>query len=176
MVAALAALGAIPVALQPPQIREAALTGQIDGAVMAWDVVAYTQTAELLPFHTDTKLYVSPLYFGMNRARYDTLPANVRDAVDAASGEALVSKFPGGGGTRGNDPGGTWPIPQARPSRICHRANWTDGAMQRRRRSQRTWTHWRKTVWTALTPCTGRHKPKWMKSFLVLFFKKRAAS
>jgi TRAP-type C4-dicarboxylate transport system substrate-binding protein len=68
--------------------------GIVDGAVMAWDVVAYTQTATMLPFHTDTRLYVSPLYFVMNRVRYDALPEPLRAAIDAVSGDALVRQFP----------------------------------------------------------------------------------
>ena len=91
---ALAALGAIPVALHPPQIHAAVASGQVDGAVMAWDVVAYTRTADLLPFHTDTRLYVSPLYFVMNQARYAGLSTAARAAVDQASGAALVRRFP----------------------------------------------------------------------------------
>jgi TRAP-type C4-dicarboxylate transport system substrate-binding protein len=95
MTAALTALGAVPIPLLPPQIHDAVRTGLVDGAVMAWDVVAYTRTAAMLPFHTDTRLYVSPLYFVMNRARYDGLAAPLRSAIDAVSGDALVRQFPG---------------------------------------------------------------------------------
>ena len=66
MEAALRLLGVEPVPLTPPNIRAAAEAGRIDGAVMAWDVLAYTGTAEIFRHHTDTKLYVSPLYFVMN--------------------------------------------------------------------------------------------------------------
>ena len=92
---ALAALGAVPVPLLPPQINQAVRDGSIDGAVMAWDVLAYTQTHDALRYHVDTKLYVSPLYFVMNSARYDALPAPARAAVDAVSGDALVTQFGG---------------------------------------------------------------------------------
>ena len=89
----LAALGAIPVPLLPPQINQAVRDGAIDGAVMAWDVLAYTQTADVLRYHVDSKLYVSPLYFVMNDARYRALPGPARAAVDAVSGDNLVRNF-----------------------------------------------------------------------------------
>lgn len=89
----LASLGAKPVFLLPPQINQAFRDGLLDGAVMAWDVLAYTETAGILRYHVDTKLYVSPLYFVMNGARYAQLPPAARAAVDAVSGDALVAQF-----------------------------------------------------------------------------------
>lgn len=93
MEAALRCLGAVPVPLTPPNIRAAAEAGEIDGAVMAWDVVAYTRTDEIFRFHTDTKLYASPLYFVMNRARWLALPEAAQRAVAEVSGPALVERF-----------------------------------------------------------------------------------
>jgi TRAP-type C4-dicarboxylate transport system substrate-binding protein len=85
--------GAIPVPLTPPNIHAAAIAGEIDGAVMAWDVVAYTQTGSIFCYHTDTKLYASPLYFVMNRKRWSSLPGHLRQAIDHVSGSALVKQF-----------------------------------------------------------------------------------
>lgn len=93
MEATLRRLGAIPVPLTPPNIRAAAQAGEIDGALMAWDVIVYTQTDAIFRFHTDTKLYASPLYFVMNRARWLGLPKPVRAAIDRVSGPALVERF-----------------------------------------------------------------------------------
>jgi TRAP-type C4-dicarboxylate transport system substrate-binding protein len=95
MEAVLRQLGAIPVPLTPPNIHAAAKAGEIDGAVMAWDVIAYTRTDTIFRFHTDTKLYASPLYFVMNRARWLSLPEPVRQAIDAVSGRALIDRFGG---------------------------------------------------------------------------------
>lgn len=88
-------LGAIPVPLAPPAIHRAATAGEIDGAVMAWDVLAYTRTDAIFRHHTDTKLYASPLYFVMNRARWLALPEPLRQAVDRVSGAALIERFGG---------------------------------------------------------------------------------
>lgn len=94
MQAALRLLGAEPVPLTPPNIRAAADEGQIDGAVMAWDVLAYTGTANVFRYHTDTKLYVSPLYFVMNGSFWRSLDRAAQDAVRSCSGAALASRLP----------------------------------------------------------------------------------
>jgi len=93
--AALARLGAEPVVLTPSEIRAAADGGVLDGAAMAWDVVDYTGTGTAFPHHLDTALYVSPLYFVMNRTRYENLPAAAREAIDAVSGPALAERLGG---------------------------------------------------------------------------------
>ncbi|PTM40074.1 TRAP transporter substrate-binding protein DctP [Bosea sp. 124] len=94
MEAALRLLGAEPVPLTPPYIRAAAEEGRIDGAVMAWDVLAYTGTAPIFRHHTDTKLYVSPLYFVMNGESWDGLDPQAQAAIERCSGAALAGRFP----------------------------------------------------------------------------------
>lgn len=89
----LAELGAVPIELAPRQISEALRAGFIDGAAMAWDVLAYSETADVLRYHLDTKLYVSPLYFVMNEARYRGLNHTQREAIDAVSGDRLQARF-----------------------------------------------------------------------------------
>ena len=93
MEAVLTRLGAVPVPLNPPQIYAAATQQEIDGAVMAWDVLAYTRTDASFRYHTDTALYVSPLYFVMNGARWSSLPAPTQQAIDAVSGPALIRRL-----------------------------------------------------------------------------------
>lgn len=92
--AALACLGAVPVQVPPPAIRAAVDAGALDGAVMAWDVLAYSNTADTFRHHLDTKLFFAPLYFVMNGARYRALDDAARAAIDSVSGDALVEKFP----------------------------------------------------------------------------------
>lgn len=94
MEAALRLFGAEPVALTPPRIRAAAEERRIDGAVMAWDVLAYTGTAEVFRHHTDTKLYVSPLCFVMNEASWQSLDVRAQAALETCSGAALARRFP----------------------------------------------------------------------------------
>ena len=89
----LAELGARPVVLPPLQIHAAAVADRLDGAAMAWDVVLHSDTAAIFRYHLDVPLYVSPLYFVMNRARYDGLDPALRGAIDAASGAGLAERF-----------------------------------------------------------------------------------
>jgi TRAP-type C4-dicarboxylate transport system substrate-binding protein len=93
--AMVARLGAVPVPLAPPDINAALRAGAIDGAAMPWDVVLYTGSDQYLRWHLDDRLYVSPLYFVMNRNRYDGLASDLRQAIDDVSGDALVGRFGG---------------------------------------------------------------------------------
>jgi len=102
---ALTELGANPAVLAPRDIRAAAEAGELDGAAMAWDVLDYSGTAGIFVHHLDVPLYVSPLYFVMNRARYENLDGPQREAIDAASGLALAARF------------GGWWVAWSRPAR-----------------------------------------------------------
>jgi TRAP-type C4-dicarboxylate transport system substrate-binding protein len=46
-----------------------------------------------MKFHTDTQFYTSAFFIVMNRGRYDSLPAEVRGAIDGICCEAWVAKF-----------------------------------------------------------------------------------
>lgn len=88
-----ARLGGIPVPLPPPDINAALRDGAIDAAAMPWDVMLYTGSDAFLRYHLDDRLYVLPLYFVMNRTRYDGLPPELRQAIDDVSGDTLANRF-----------------------------------------------------------------------------------
>ncbi|UHD46422.1 hypothetical protein LUX29_04165 [Aureimonas altamirensis] len=90
---ALAALGAEPVHLLPPAIGEAARSGAIDGAVMAWDVLAYSRTDEIFRHHYSDIFYLSPLYFVMNANAFARLTPDQRSALEAQSGTGLAARL-----------------------------------------------------------------------------------
>ncbi|WP_118135451.1 C4-dicarboxylate ABC transporter [Oceanicella sp. SM1341] len=92
---AVAALGAEPVLLLPPAIGPAARAGEIDGAVMAWDVLAYTGTDTVFRHHHPEVFYVSPLYLVMNAASRARLGPEERAAIDRHSGADLAPRFGG---------------------------------------------------------------------------------
>jgi len=92
---AMAAIGAEPVHLLPPAIRGAAETGDIDGAIMAWDVLAYTQTQNIFRYHYTDVFYVSPLYLVMNPESRARLTDEERRVLDQYSGADLVKRFGG---------------------------------------------------------------------------------
>ena len=86
-------LGASPVGLPPSAIYENLQQGNIDGLVATWDLVDFTKSNELLNYHTDADSYTAGFFFVMNRKKYNSLPKNVRQAIDEISGDALVAKF-----------------------------------------------------------------------------------
>lgn len=86
-------VGAEPVHLLPPAIHEAARRGEIDGAIMAWDVLAYTQTQQFFRHHYLDVFYVSPLYLVMNDETYASLTDEERRALDGNAGADLAGRF-----------------------------------------------------------------------------------
>ncbi len=90
--AALEFVGATPVLLQVNDVMPAVKEGRIDGIVTNWGNPLQGFN-DHMKFHTDTQFYTSAFFILMNRAKYDSLPDDVRAAVDALSGDGLVAKF-----------------------------------------------------------------------------------
>lgn len=90
--AALDQLGAIPAVLQVNDVMPAVKENKIDGVVTNWGnpLVGFN---DHMKFHTDTQFYTSAFFIVMNPAKYESLPADIRAAVDALSGDAWVAKF-----------------------------------------------------------------------------------
>jgi TRAP-type C4-dicarboxylate transport system substrate-binding protein len=87
----IASVGATPVGMPVPQVPEAISKGVIDGAVVPWEVVPAIKLQELVKFHSETDpsrpaLYTSVFIFAMNKAKYDSLPADLKKVIDANSG------------------------------------------------------------------------------------------
>lgn len=91
----LAGLGAVPVGMPPTQIYENMARGVLDGAASTWDAAASFRLDEVSKFHVDLRFYTAAFWFGINRRRYESLPADVRAAIDAASGDALLPQVQG---------------------------------------------------------------------------------
>ena len=94
----LAALGATPVAMPVPQVGEALAKGVIDGAVIPWEVVPSVKVQELTKFHTETDasapaFYTSAFIFAMNKAKYASLPPDLKKVIDANSGVELSGQI-----------------------------------------------------------------------------------
>lgn len=96
----LAALGATPVAMPVPAVGEALAKGVIDGALVPYEVVPSVKIQEMVKFHSETDpdepaIYTSTFMFVMNKARYDSLPADLRKVIDANSGADLSARIGG---------------------------------------------------------------------------------
>ena len=66
----------------------------IDGAVVPYEVVPSVKIQELVKFHSETDpsepaFYTSTFIFAMNKAKYESLPADLKKVIDNNSGQAL---------------------------------------------------------------------------------------
>ncbi len=89
----LAALGATPVGMPLPQIPDALSKGTINGCVIPWEVVPSVKVNELTKFHAEFdpaggSLYTTTFVMCMNKAKYDSLPPDLKKVIDANSGMA----------------------------------------------------------------------------------------
>jgi TRAP-type C4-dicarboxylate transport system substrate-binding protein len=85
------ALGAAPVPMPLPQAAEAMSKGVIDGALIPWEVVPSMKFEEITKFHTESpagspQMLNTVFLFGMNQAKYDSLPPELKKVIDANSG------------------------------------------------------------------------------------------
>lgn len=90
----LAALGATPLGMPVPQVAESLSRGVIDGALLPYEVVPALKVQEVTRFASETDaaypaLYTSVFMIAMNKARYESLPADLKKVIDANSGAAL---------------------------------------------------------------------------------------
>jgi len=87
-------LGATPVGMPLPAIPEALSKGVIDGTVIPWEVTPAIKLSELVGTHTEfggkEALYTATIIMVMNKAKYDSLPDDIRAAIDAESGQKLA--------------------------------------------------------------------------------------
>ena len=92
---ALKALGAIGIPLPIPQLSESLAQRVLDGCVIPWEVVPAVKVHELLKFHTEIPgsptLYTTTFILAMNKAKYESIPADLKKILDAHSGQPLAA-------------------------------------------------------------------------------------
>ena len=89
----IAALGATPVQMPLPQVPESLAKGVVDGAAVPWEGTPSIKLAEIAKYHLDVpagapRISNTIFLFGMNQAKYDALPADLKKVIDANSGLA----------------------------------------------------------------------------------------
>jgi TRAP-type C4-dicarboxylate transport system substrate-binding protein len=88
-------LGGAPVGMPVPQVPEALANRVIDGTVLPWEVTASLKIAELTRTHTgfsgNRGLYTTGFVFAMNKARYESLPADLRAVLDRNTGLPMAA-------------------------------------------------------------------------------------
>ena len=91
---ALSLLGASPVGMPVPEIPQALAKGVIDGAVVPYEIVPALRLHELVDHATEIKddrghgLYTAVFILGMNKAKYESLDADLKAVIDEQSGIA----------------------------------------------------------------------------------------
>ena len=84
-----AALGAAPVTMTPPDVFQSISSGLIDGTAIQWTAVLTFKLNEVARNHFVMPLESDPGMLFMNKASYDRLPPAAKAALDRYSGEAL---------------------------------------------------------------------------------------
>ncbi len=107
----LAMLGATPVGMPVPAVPEALSKGVIDGAVIPYEVAPGIKVNELTKFTAEpdrnfNALYTTVFVVAMNKARYESLPPDLKKVLDANSGRefsAFLGKTQSGADALGKE-------------------------------------------------------------------------
>lgn len=86
-------LGAIPVGMPVPQVYEAVARGVVDGALLPWTIMRPFRLHEVTSHHTEIAMGCTPFVLTMNKARYEGLPAAVRETLTRTTGMALAKRL-----------------------------------------------------------------------------------
>ena len=87
-------LGGAPVSLPAENMYDGLQRGSIDGLITSWSAFAPYHLAEVSSYHILAPLGVAPAMFFMSKKKYESLPPQLRAALDANGGEAQ-SRFSG---------------------------------------------------------------------------------
>ena len=84
-------LGASPIGMPLPAITDSLSKGVIDGCVIPWEVVPSVKVQELAKFHSEFDpaggaLYTTTFVMAMNKAKYASLPPDLKAVIDKNSG------------------------------------------------------------------------------------------
>ena len=86
----LRSLGATAIGMPVPAVPQALSKGVIDGALLPYEVTRSLRVHELTDSHTSIAgnrgIYTAAFLFAMNKARYESLPADLKKVIDDNSG------------------------------------------------------------------------------------------
>lgn len=98
----LAAIGFSPVMLPTPEIYLGLQRGVVDGAMLTWESCAGRKMYEVAKYAVDPKITTVPFYYIMNLKKWNSLPPDVKKAIDSLSG-MWGAKFAGQKVDEGNE-------------------------------------------------------------------------
>ena len=91
--AMLKALGAVPIGMPVPKVYEALSRGVVEGAWIPWTIMRPFRLHEVTQYHTEVSLSCVLFLMTMNKARYESLPVDVRAIIDETTGIALAKRL-----------------------------------------------------------------------------------
>lgn len=86
---ALKIFGAVPVNMPVTETYTALERGVVDGTVLPWEGNFVFKLAELLKYGTEADFYTMTMMVVMNKNKYDSLPEDVKQAIDETTGMPL---------------------------------------------------------------------------------------
>ena len=89
----LKALGGVPVGMPVPKVYEALSRGLVEGTWVPWTIMRPFRLHEVTKYHTE--VVMSPVLFvlTMNKKKYDSLPPDLKKAIDGSTGIALAKRL-----------------------------------------------------------------------------------
>ncbi|MCF8063311.1 MAG: TRAP transporter substrate-binding protein [Deltaproteobacteria bacterium] len=86
---ALKIFGAVPVNMPVTETYTALERGVVDGTVLPWEGNFVFKLAELLKYGTEADFYTMTMMVVMNKRKYESLPEDVKQAIDETTGMPL---------------------------------------------------------------------------------------
>ncbi|HEX9747937.1 MAG TPA: TRAP transporter substrate-binding protein, partial [Methylomirabilota bacterium] len=86
----LRAVGANPVGAPVPEVPQMLAKGVVDGALLPYEIANPLKVHELVKYHSEfagpqPRIGTTVFLFGMNKKRYESLPADLKKVIDANS-------------------------------------------------------------------------------------------
>jgi TRAP-type C4-dicarboxylate transport system substrate-binding protein len=93
----LEALGASPVGMPVPQLPQALSKKVVDGTTIPYEISLPLKIHELVKYHMEfedgTRLGTAVFLYGMNKARYESLPDDLKAVIDENSGQHIAKQI-----------------------------------------------------------------------------------
>jgi TRAP-type C4-dicarboxylate transport system substrate-binding protein len=82
------ALGAVPTLIPMPDLYQSLDKGVVDGAIVPWEAIHGFRLYEVAKYYTIAPFYAAYFSLCTNKAKWDSLPKDVRDQIMSVSGLA----------------------------------------------------------------------------------------
>jgi TRAP-type C4-dicarboxylate transport system substrate-binding protein len=90
------AMGAVPVTMPVPDLPQALATSAVDGALIPWEIIPALSLQDVTQYQVEgpdkSRFGTTTFQVSMNRARWEGMPDDIKEAIDAASGEEWLRR------------------------------------------------------------------------------------